>query len=106
MGTPLGRTSTYFKFYYLSLWDDLSIVRKCLARFILWCRIGCQQQPIRHHKLLFFSLPEAANRFGGLTHVEIAERNNMPLGTVKGRMRLGLLKMRRLLEEHGLDNTW
>ena len=30
----------------------------------------------------------------------------MPLGTVKGRMRLGLLKMRRLLEEHGLDNTW
>ena len=44
--------------------------------------------------------------FGGLTHVEIAERNNMPLGTVKGRMRLGLQKMHRLLEEHGLDNTW
>ncbi len=30
----------------------------------------------------------------------------MPLGTVKGRMRLGLQKMHRLLEEHGLDNTW
>src|SRR6266536_2053282 len=44
--------------------------------------------------------------FAGLTHVEIAERNNMPLGTVKGRMRLGLQKMHRLLEEHGLDNTW
>jgi len=43
--------------------------------------------------------------FGGLTHAEIAERYNMPLGTVKGRMRLGLQKMRRLLEEHGLDNT-
>ena len=44
--------------------------------------------------------------FAGLTHVEIAERNNMPLGTVKGRMRLGLQKMHRLLEEHGLDYTW
>jgi RNA polymerase sigma-70 factor (ECF subfamily) len=44
--------------------------------------------------------------FGGLTHSEIAERSNMPLGTVKGRMRLGLQKMRHLLEEHGLDNTW
>ncbi|HEY6407538.1 MAG TPA: sigma-70 family RNA polymerase sigma factor [Ktedonobacteraceae bacterium] len=44
--------------------------------------------------------------FGGLTHAEIAERYTMPLGTVKGRMRLGLQKMRRLLEEHGLDNAW
>jgi RNA polymerase sigma-70 factor (ECF subfamily) len=43
--------------------------------------------------------------FGGLTHVEIAKSYNMPLGTVKGRMRLGLQKMRRLLEERGLDNT-
>jgi RNA polymerase sigma factor (sigma-70 family) len=44
--------------------------------------------------------------FGGLTHAEIAEKYNIPLGTVKGRMRLGLQKMRRLLEEHGLDNAW
>jgi RNA polymerase sigma-70 factor (ECF subfamily) len=28
--------------------------------------------------------------FGGLTHVEIAERLAAPLGTVKSRMRLGL----------------
>ena len=32
--------------------------------------------------------------FGGYTHAEIAERWNIPLGTVKGRMRLGLAKMR------------
>jgi RNA polymerase sigma-70 factor (ECF subfamily) len=44
--------------------------------------------------------------FGGLTHAEIAEKYNIPLGTVKGRMRLGLQKMRRLLEELGLDNAW
>ncbi|MGI8610313.1 MAG: RNA polymerase sigma factor [Candidatus Dormibacteria bacterium] len=32
--------------------------------------------------------------FSGLTHVEIAERMSVPLGTVKGRMRIGLQKMR------------
>jgi RNA polymerase sigma-70 factor (ECF subfamily) len=37
--------------------------------------------------------------FGGLTQQEIAERTATPLGTVKSRMRLGLLAMRRFLEE-------
>ena len=32
--------------------------------------------------------------FGGLTHTEIARRLELPVGTVKGRMRLGLSKMR------------
>jgi RNA polymerase sigma-70 factor (ECF subfamily) len=32
--------------------------------------------------------------FGGLTHPEIAARLDLPLGTVKGRMRLGLRKAR------------
>jgi RNA polymerase sigma-70 factor (ECF subfamily) len=36
--------------------------------------------------------------FGGLTQQEIAERTGAPLGTVKSRMRLGLLAMRRTLE--------
>lgn len=36
--------------------------------------------------------------FGGLTQGEIAERTGTPLGTVKSRMRLGLLAMRRSLE--------
>ena len=35
--------------------------------------------------------------FGGLTQQEIAVRTNTPLGTVKSRMRLGLLAMRRSL---------
>ena len=34
--------------------------------------------------------------FSGYTHVQIAELLNVPLGTVKGRMRLGLHKMRGL----------
>src|SRR3954447_10462605 len=38
--------------------------------------------------------------FGGFTHVEIAEMLDSPVGTVKGRMRLGLKKMREALS-HG-----
>jgi RNA polymerase sigma-70 factor (ECF subfamily) len=37
--------------------------------------------------------------FGGFTHTEIAAMLEMPIGTVKGRMRLGLDKMRRQLLE-------
>jgi len=36
--------------------------------------------------------------FGGLTQQEVADRTATPLGTVKSRMRLGLLAMRRTLE--------
>jgi RNA polymerase sigma-70 factor (ECF subfamily) len=40
--------------------------------------------------------------FGGLTQQEIAHRTGAPLGTVKGRMRLGLLAMRKHLLEQGV----
>jgi RNA polymerase sigma-70 factor (ECF subfamily) len=39
--------------------------------------------------------------FGGLTQQEIAERTGAPLGTVKSRVRLGLLALRRGLIEGG-----
>jgi RNA polymerase sigma-70 factor (ECF subfamily) len=39
--------------------------------------------------------------FEGLTQVEIAERTGAPLGTVKSRVRLGLLALRRELEGDG-----
>jgi RNA polymerase sigma-70 factor, ECF subfamily len=39
--------------------------------------------------------------FGGFTHSEIAEMLEAPIGTVKGRMRLGLEKMRSTLEPQG-----
>jgi len=50
-------------------------------------------------------LPEEQRRtielayFGGFSHSQIADMLGMPLGTVKGRMRLGLEKMRLQLAE-------
>lgn len=50
-------------------------------------------------------LPEEQSRviqlafFGGFSHSEIAEMLGMPLGTVKGRMRLGMEKIRAQLAE-------
>ena len=37
--------------------------------------------------------------FGGFTHTQIAEMLDLPPGTVKGSMRLGLTKMRNVLHE-------
>ncbi len=39
--------------------------------------------------------------FSGYTHVEIAEQLDLPLGTVKGRMRLGLNKLRDFYQARG-----
>ena len=56
----------------------------------------------------FAELPDAQRRtlelayFGGYTHVEIASQMQVPLGTVKGRMRIGLEKMRSFLEGRGV----
>lgn len=44
--------------------------------------------------------------FGGYTHAEIAEGWNIPLGTVKGRMRLGLQKMKQLLCQRGVETAY
>lgn len=40
--------------------------------------------------------------FGGLTHEQIAERLGTPLGTIKARIRRGLLRLRGNLEEGGV----
>jgi RNA polymerase sigma-70 factor, ECF subfamily len=43
--------------------------------------------------------------FSGYTHVEIADLLGLPLGTVKGRMRLGLKKLRDHFEARGMAAT-
>jgi RNA polymerase sigma-70 factor (ECF subfamily) len=41
--------------------------------------------------------------FSGYTHVEIANMLDLPLGTVKGRMRLGLKKIRNFFEARDVE---
>ncbi len=41
--------------------------------------------------------------FQGWTHSEIAEGCEIPLGTVKARMRLGLSRLKGLLAQMGVD---
>jgi RNA polymerase sigma-70 factor, ECF subfamily len=41
--------------------------------------------------------------YAGYTHVEIADLLDLPLGTVKGRMRLGLQKVREYFDTSGRE---
>jgi RNA polymerase sigma-70 factor, ECF subfamily len=56
----------------------------------------------------FEQLPEAQRQalelayFRGYTHTEIARQLNVPLGTIKGRLRIGLEKMRSYLLARGV----
>lgn len=63
----------------------------------------------QHLRLLLAHLPTEQKKiielafFGGMTHTELAEHLRLPLGTVKGRLRLGLEKLRVLwLDEVGV----
>ena len=62
----------------------------------------------QHLRLVLTQLPPDQRQiielayFGGLTHSELAQQLGLPLGTVKGRLRLGLEKLRSLwLDETG-----
>jgi RNA polymerase sigma-70 factor (ECF subfamily) len=40
--------------------------------------------------------------YGGMTHSEIAARTDVPLGTIKSRIRIGLQRLRDSFDEHQL----
>lgn len=64
---------------------DLQFARREEARQV---RDALEQLPGEQSRVIELAY------FGGLTHVQIAAMLDTPVGTVKGRMRLGLAKMR------------
>ena len=69
---------------------DLDVVRDEDARIV---RAALHELPSEQQRVITLAY------FGGFTHTEIAGMLELPVGTVKGRMRLGLDKLRRGLEE-------
>ena len=65
---------------------------------------AARRQEARSVRNALDELPEEQSRvielayFGGFSHTQIAEMLETPVGTVKGRMRLGLEKLRQSLE--------
>jgi RNA polymerase sigma-70 factor (ECF subfamily) len=69
---------------------DVEVARRDEARTV---RAAIETLPDEQTKVIELAY------FGGFTHVQIAEMLGEPIGTIKGRMRLGLEKLRRQL--HG-----
>ena len=67
---------------------DVEAARREEARTV---RAALDSLPVEQERVIELAY------FGGFTHSEIAEMLDMPIGTVKGRMRLGLDKLRREL---------
>lgn len=53
----------------------------------LWIRDALRALPDAQRDAILLAF------FGGYTHTQIAERNGLPLGTVKGQLRMGLQKL-------------
>ena len=67
---------------------EVEVVRRDEARTVRSALDGLPGEQCRVIELAYF---------GGFTHMQIASMLDMPVGTVKGRMRLGLEKLRRTM---------
>jgi RNA polymerase sigma-70 factor (ECF subfamily) len=72
---------------------DIEVARRDEAREIRAALDGLPDEQSRVIELAFY---------GGYTHSEIAQMLDTPIGTIKGRMRLGMEKMRHTLEAAGV----
>jgi RNA polymerase sigma-70 factor (ECF subfamily) len=73
--------------------DESSAEEPALRERSAIVRSALQQIPQEQREALELAF------FGGLTHEEIAERLTTPLGTIKARIRRGLLRLRDFLHE-------
>ena len=72
---------------------DVEVARRDEAREI---RAALEELPPDQSRVIELAF------YGGYTHSEIAELLGAPIGTIKGRMRLGMEKMRSSLEASGV----
>jgi RNA polymerase sigma-70 factor, ECF subfamily len=72
---------------------DLEVARRDEAREI---RAALDELPDEQSRVIELAF------YGGYSHSEIASLLDAPIGTIKGRMRLGMEKMRRTLEASGV----
>ena len=72
---------------------DVEVARRDEAREI---RAALEELPPDQSRVIELAF------YGGYTHREIAELLGAPIGTIKGRMRLGMEKMRTSLEASGV----
>lgn len=75
-----------------SEWTEAEVVHRDEAREI---RAALETLPEEQARVIELAY------FGGFTHTEIAALLGAPVGTIKGRMRLGLEKLRNSLEGSG-----
>jgi RNA polymerase sigma-70 factor (ECF subfamily) len=73
---------------------DVEALRRETAREVRGALTGLPDDQSRVIQLAFF---------GGFSHSEIAQMLNEPLGTIKGRMRLGMEKIRAALAEGAFE---
>ncbi len=71
---------------------EVEVARRDEAREI---RAALDQLPAEQSRVIELAF------YGGYSHTEIAEMLDAPVGTIKGRMRLGMEKMRHALEGSG-----
>jgi RNA polymerase sigma-70 factor (ECF subfamily) len=72
---------------------DVEVARRDEAREI---RAALDELPDEQSRVIELAF------YGGYTHSEIAQMLDTPIGTIKGRMRLGMEKMRHTLEAAGV----
>jgi len=89
--TPLDNTEVDEQASFPDVWDEAwRSVQSAQVRAAL------MQIPTEQRMVVELSY------FQGWTHTEIAEGCQIPLGTVKARMRLGLMHLKRALEKMGI----
>ena len=87
---------------------QLELAEDTLRRPDVWAEVAADLERQRIGQALS-SLPREQRTtielayFGGYSHSEIANLLCIPLGTVKGRLRLGMDKLRTLLAEPGME---